>query len=285
VTAKVNDRGSVTRVGSDPTSPAAAFARYFDALTAQLSRSFLVGNSPWLPFRLVPNDVQLAIHSVPLTLLSRDPEELFPSLADSMLNSKNVQILLARFLNPIPKDRAGKSANSVIGLVKPRNVPTMQAPIRVFSLSRTIERAYSSNHYTQCRNCWGFRHVAPNCPSADPVCPLCSLNHFRSNQLCPNPTCPSSGNLKATPSCCSSSPSCRVNGGGEHTAPFRDCPSRPAPPTLTRFASPPKNLRPLPAGDEIDTATDDDNPSIPLPSSVHSNQLSRQRRHAPEGPQ
>ena len=102
VTAKVNDRGSVTLVVSYPTTLVAAFGPYVDALRARLNRSFPVGNSPWLPFRLAPNEVQLAIHSLPLAFLPGDPEELFPSVTDSILNSKNVQILSARFVNPDP---------------------------------------------------------------------------------------------------------------------------------------------------------------------------------------
>jgi len=238
VIAKVNDRGSVTLLVSDPATPVAAFTPYFDALTAQLNPSFPVGDSPWLPFPLAPNEVQLAIPSLPLTFLPGDPEELFPSLADSILNSKNVQIPSARFLNPDPESRAGKSATSVIVSVNPGDVPTMGTSIRPFSRSRTIECGYSSNHYMQCQNGCGFGHVAPRCPLADPVCPLCSLNHLRSNHRCPNPTCPSSGNLKATPSCCSSSLAHCVNCGGEHTALFKDCSSRPAPPALRRSAPP-----------------------------------------------
>jgi len=46
VMTKVNDRGSVTLVVTDPTTPGAAFASYFDALSAQLNKSFPVGESP-----------------------------------------------------------------------------------------------------------------------------------------------------------------------------------------------------------------------------------------------
>ena len=52
----------------------------------QLNRSFPMGNSPWLPFRLAPNEVQLAIHSLPIAFLPVDPEERFPSLANSIYN-------------------------------------------------------------------------------------------------------------------------------------------------------------------------------------------------------
>ena len=98
ITAKVNDRGSVTLLISDTTIPAATFTRYFDALTTHLNHSFTVGDSPWLPFCLTPNKVQLAIHSLPLAFLSEDPEELIPSLAVSIRNLKNIHILSARYL-------------------------------------------------------------------------------------------------------------------------------------------------------------------------------------------
>jgi len=73
VTTKLNDRGSATLLVTDPATPAAAFAPYCDALSSQLNKSFPVGESPWLPFRLAPNEAQLAIHSVPLAFLPEDP--------------------------------------------------------------------------------------------------------------------------------------------------------------------------------------------------------------------
>jgi len=263
VTTKVNDRGSVTLLVTDPATPAAAFAPYFDALSTQLNKSFPVGESPWLPFRLAPNEAQLAIHSLPIAFLPEDPNELFPCLAESILNSKNIRILAARFLNPDARSRENKTATSVIVSVHPGDVPVMGSSIRLFSRSRTVERAYSSNRYTQCKNCWGFGHVAPRCPSIDPVCPICSLNHTRAMHRCPNPTCPGGGNTKATPGCCSSSPPRCANCDGAHTATHRDCDSRPSPPTLRRSTAAETIIPRPPAGDEMDTANDDDDLSPP----------------------
>jgi len=164
VTTKVNDRGSVTLLVTNPATPAAAFAPWVDALSNQLNKSFPVGESPWLPFRLAPNEAQLAIHALPIAFLPEDPEEHFPCLAESILNSKNVRILSARYLNPNAQSREGKSATLVIVSVHPGDVLTIGSSIRLFSRSRNIERAYSSNMYTQCKNCWGFGHVAPRCP-------------------------------------------------------------------------------------------------------------------------
>ena len=161
VTTKVNDRGSVTLLVTDPATPAAAFAPYFDALSSQLNKAFPVGESPWFPFHLTPNEAQLAIHSLPIAFLSDDPEELFPCLAESILNSKDIRILAARYLNANAQSREGKSATSVIVSVHQGDVPAMGTSIRLFSRSRTIECGNSSNRYTQCNNCWGFGHVAP----------------------------------------------------------------------------------------------------------------------------
>jgi len=141
----------------------------------------------------------------------------------------------------------------------------MGPSIRLFSRSRTIERAYSFNRYTQCKNCWGYGHVAPRCPSADPVCPISSLNHTRAMNWCPNPTCPGGGNLKAAPSCCSSSPPRCVNRSGDHTASNSDCETRRSPPPLRRSTAANEVAPPPPAGDEMDTAADDrDGPPPPF---------------------
>jgi len=263
VTTKVNDHRSVTLLVTDPATPAAAFAPYFEALSAQLNKSFPVGESPWLPFRLAPNEAQLAIHSLHIAFLPEDPNELFPCLAESILNSKDICILAARFLNPDSRSREGKAATSVIVTVHPGDVTAMGSSIRVFSRSRTVERAYSSNRYTQCKNCWGFGHVAPRCPSTDPVCPIFSLYHTRAMHRCPNPTCPGDGNLKATPGCCSSSPPRCANCEGAHTATHRDCNSRPSPPTLRRSTAAETIVPPPAVGDGMDTATDEDDLSPP----------------------
>jgi len=95
------------------------------------------------------------------------------------------------------------------------------------------------------------------------MCPICSLNHTRASHRCSNPTCPGSGNLKATPGCCSASPPRCVNCGGPHTATYRECESCPSPPTLTRSAAAETIVLPPPTGDEMDMATDDDDLSLP----------------------
>jgi len=96
----VNDRGSVTLIVVDTSVPAASYAPYFEALTTKLNQSFPVGPNPWLPFRLAPTSVQLAIHSLPVDYMPLQDEDLFNYLSDSILNSKDVTISAARFLNP-----------------------------------------------------------------------------------------------------------------------------------------------------------------------------------------
>ena len=263
VTTNVNDRGSVTLLVSDPATPAAAFSPYFDPLSSQLNKSFPLGQAPRLSFHLAPNEAQLAIHSVPIAFRPEDPDELFPCLAESILNSKNIRILAARFLHPNARSREGKSATSVIVSVHPGDVPVMGSSIRLFSRSRTVERAYSSNSYTQCKNCWGYGHVAPKYPSVDPVCPLCSLNHTRASHRCPNPTCRGGGNTKATPGCCSSSPPRCINCEGAHTPTHRDCVSRPSPPSVRLSSAAEASVLPPPIGDAMDTAADEDDLSPP----------------------
>jgi len=125
VTTKVQEGGSVTLLVTDTTTFAAAFAPYFDTLTTQLKRPFPVGDSPWLRFRLAPNEVQLAIQSLPMAFLPAHPEELFSSLTNSIYNSRNIRILAARFHNPKIQSRAGKTATSVIVSVRSGDVPTM----------------------------------------------------------------------------------------------------------------------------------------------------------------
>jgi len=165
----------------------------------------------------------------------------------------------------------GKPTTSLIVSIYPGDAPTIGSSIRLFPRSRTIERAYSSNRYTQCNNCWGFGHIAPQarCPSTSPVCPICSLNHTRASHHCPNPTCPGGGNLKTTPGCCSSSPAHGTNCGGDHTAIYRDCESRPTPPTVRRSATAAEIVPAPPVGDAMDTAANDQD-ILPTPSHTRS---------------
>jgi len=79
VTTKVNDRGSVTLLVTDTATPTAAFAPYFDALSSQFDKSFPVGESPWLPFCLAPNEAQLTSTCSPLPSSPRTQTNFFPA--------------------------------------------------------------------------------------------------------------------------------------------------------------------------------------------------------------
>jgi len=263
LTTKVNHQGSVTPLVTDRATPAAAFASYFYALSSQLNKSFPVGDSPWLRFRLAPNEAQCAIHSLAIAFRPQDLNERFPGLGESILNSKDIRILAARYLNPNAQSTDSKLATSVIVSVNPGDVPATGSSIRLFSLPRTIERTYSANRYTQCKTCWGNGHVIPTCPSTYSVCPICSLNHTRAMHHCLNRTCPGSGHLKATPGRCSCAPPRCVNCGWSHTVTNRDCESRPSPPTLRRSTAAEPLVPPPSAEDEMDTGADEDNLSPP----------------------
>jgi len=104
----INNRGSVTLIVVDTSVPAASYAPYFEALTTKLNQSFPVGPNPWLPFRLAPTSVQLAIHSLLVDYMPLQDEHLFNYLSDSILNSKDVTIFAAHFLNPNRQSRMEK---------------------------------------------------------------------------------------------------------------------------------------------------------------------------------
>jgi len=228
----VNDRGSVTLIVVDTSVPAASYAPYFEALTTTLNQSFPVGENPWLPFRLAHTSVQLEIHSLPVNL--------FSYLSDSILDSKDVTISAARFLNPNRQSRMEKRAYSVVVNVEPDSVQAMLPSIYLYCNTRTVEKAYSSSLITQCQKCWKYGHVKPLCKAEAPTCPLCFLQHTKAEHRCPNPSCPRGGNLKAIHNCCLASPVTCSNCGEAHSARSRDCPERP----------PPTNARPAPSPQE-----------------------------------
>jgi len=147
----VNDRRSVTLIVVDTSVPAASYPPYFEALRTKLNQSFPVGPNPWLPFRLTPISVQLAIHSLPVDYMPLQDEDLFNYLSDSILNSKDVTISAALFLNPNRESRMEKRAYSVVVNVEPDSVQTMLPSIYLFGNSRTVEKAYSSSPLTQCQ--------------------------------------------------------------------------------------------------------------------------------------
>ena len=226
----INDTGTVTLIVVDTTVQAASYAQYFEAVPTKLNKAFPVTENPWLRFRLAPTSVQLAIHSLPINYMPYQDEGLFNYLSDCILTSKDITISAARFLNLNTQSCMVKHAYSVVVNVEPDAVQTMLSSIYLFGNTRTVERAYSSSAITQCQKCWKFGHVKPLCKAEAPTCPLCSLQHTMAEPSCPNPSCPSGGNLKAILNCCLASPARCSTCGEAHSAGSRDCSERPPSP-------------------------------------------------------
>src|SRR5712664_1919855 len=70
------------------------------------------------------------------------------------------------------------------------------------------------------------------------ICPLCAGSHSKADHRCSNPSCSKGGNLKPVLNCCIASPAHCANCEEDHSARYRDCPARPAPP--------PGRARPVP---------------------------------------
>ena len=269
-TAKVNSNGTVTLLGVDPSTPATDYSPFFSALAARLNKSFPVGSSPWLPIRPAPNENQFATHGLPLRYLPSDPEGLFVYLKSAILNAKGLTITSARFLNPDPDARALKDASSVVVTTTPEEGKKMGSHIFLLSRKREVKVAHSANKTTRCRNCQRYGHTAPVCKYDHPVCPICALHHKKTEQRCPNPTCPKEGNLRPVADCCSAS-HC-ANCGADHPATDPSCPARPRRPQLEPPPAVPAAERPLPEEGEMDTTEDEaevaETPRPPAPPTV-----------------
>ena len=251
----VNDRGSVSLLGTDLHTPTSAYTPYFTPLTTRLNKVFLVGNSPSDLFKPAPNETQLSIHSIPLAFLPSDDNQLFPSLHESIRNARGVSILSARFLIPDQASRSQKTATFVVVSVAPSDAFTLLPSFNLFSRNRRVEQMFSSSKNSQCRKCWKFGHTSHRCSSSLPVCPFCSLTHRKAEHRCPNPSCPKSGNLQPILSCCPSSVVCCPNYQEEHSARSRDCPSCPKATTDTPVVPSPQTQ------DSMDLAEDQAGPS------------------------
>ncbi|KAG0122263.1 hypothetical protein HOY82DRAFT_544412, partial [Tuber indicum] len=189
-TATVNARGALTLLARDLHTPATAYAPYYEALTAKINQAYPIGDNPYLAFRLAPNEVQLAIHNLPLAFLPGEQPEMASELTGSIKNAADVTIFSARFLQPDAEIRATKTTTSVVVTVAPADVAKIGKRIYLYSRSREVSLAHSRSNSTQCRLCWQFGHPMPMCKQDQPTCPLCSCSHARSAHRCLNPTCP-----------------------------------------------------------------------------------------------
>jgi len=259
-TCTVNDKGSVSLVGTDLHTPASAYTPYCAPLTSRLNKAFPIRNSPWDIFKPTPNKTQLLIHSVPLAFLPSEDDQLFPSLHESIRNARGVSILSPRYLNPDWEVRGQKNATSVVVTVAPPDAYAILPSINLFSRNRRVEQMSSSSKNSHCKKCWKFGHIPTCCPSSLPVCHFCWLAHTKAEHRCPNPSCPKGRNLQPVLACGPSSVACCPNCQEEHCAHSRDCPSRPrttpdTPKVLSRQTQ-----------DGIDLAEDLAGPSTILPS-------------------
>jgi len=182
-------------------------------------------------------------------------ENLFSNLSNPILNSKDVSISAARFLNPNSQSSMEKRAYSVVVNIERDFVQTMLPSLYLFGNSRTVEKAYSSSPLLQCPKCWKYGYVKPLCKAESPTCPLCSLQHTKAKHRCPNPSSPRGGNLKAILGCCLASPARYSNCREAHLARSRDCPERPPPPA-PRAAPAIEDYQAVLDPDEIDVDTD-----------------------------
>jgi len=131
-TCTVNDKGSVSLLGTNYHTPASAYTSYFAPLTTRLNKPFPVGNSPWDLFRPAPNVIQLLIHSILLNVLPSYDDQLFPSLHRSIQNARGVSILTARYLHPDPECREQKRATSVVVSVAPADASALLPSLNLF---------------------------------------------------------------------------------------------------------------------------------------------------------
>ena len=263
VSVKVNSHGAVTVIVSDVETPAVAYVPFFDALTSRLNKSFPVGSSPWLPFRLAPNEAHLAIHSLPISYLPDNPEMLFNSIVSFVRNAKGVNILFARYLNPDPASREGKFATSVAITIRPQDLVMMGSSVCLFSNPRHVTPIVPTNRFPQCDNCWQFSHVAVRSTQPHPTSPFCSLHYTKAAHRCLNLVCPKGGNLRPVLSCCDISAAKCPTCGEPQLAMYRDCSARPVP----SAPPPPPPPQPSPAPEE-EMNTAEDSSSCFAPSQI-----------------
>jgi len=179
LTASVNRNGAVT-LTANPYTRLLLTPPFFDAMIKKLNQSVWDGDNLFQVFREAPTSVELLIHNLPLSIVPREPTDLFPSLLESISNAIDVPIFGARFLQSDPVKRAEKRTTLVGVAVDPLHVSLFGESIRLFSPARTVAPAYSAFKSTQYRKCWRFGHSAPLCKEEAQACPICTLLHHRS---------------------------------------------------------------------------------------------------------
>jgi len=272
--AKVNNRGAVSLTGTDSNTPAESYTPYFDALTRCLNQSFPIVDNPWLPFTKAPTTVQLAIHSIATHILPDDYDQPFNFIKKSIENAREVTISAAWYLNQSRPVRLTKQATSVVGSIKPDDVPILLPAFFLFSKRLKVEKTTEPNRYTHCTNCYRCGHAHARCTQKHPTWPYCALHHTHSAHRCHNPTCPKGGDSRAIPDCCPTSPPHYPNCGEDHDAFSKECRARPIPPPQPE-ATPPSDeeLSDLSADSEEAMDVGDDGQQAPSTAKAHPTQI------------
>jgi len=121
LTASGNRNRAVTPT-ANPYSPSSAYSPFCNAITKKLNQSFPVGDNRFQVLREAPTSVELLIHNLPLSILPDEPTALFQSLLESISNTIDVPIFLARFLQLDLAKRALKRTTLVVVALDPLDV-------------------------------------------------------------------------------------------------------------------------------------------------------------------
>jgi len=135
---KVNDCGAIFLIRTDPNRQASSYSPYFDAISRCLNQFYPIGASPWQSFTMAPTTMQLAIHYVPVHVLSDKDKDLLVYLKESIYDSKEGTISGARYPNQDGYSRLSQETTSVVVSVDPNDVRTLlPAPFIVSKSSRS----------------------------------------------------------------------------------------------------------------------------------------------------
>jgi len=158
--AVVNERGSVNPIVAAISALAASYTLYLEVLTTMLKQSFPRGGNLWLPFKLTPTSVLLAIHSLPVTCIPHQDKNIFTYLSDSFLKPKGLSISSA-WCNTDHTLCLAKRIYSVFVNVEPHSTQVILPSIYLYGSSCTVKRAYTFSLLSQCQKCRKSGHMKP----------------------------------------------------------------------------------------------------------------------------
>ena len=230
-TATVNKVGTVSLTANEFTS-AEVYVPYFDKLTAFLNDELaLSSDGPLETFQLAPSGVDVAIHAIPLSLLSEvleDDQALTQMFTDALSFSANVTPLQVRLLTPDAQKREGKTATTVVVTLSPDHARSLGSTVRLFSRARRVQILRTATATTHCTKCFGLGHHQTVCKQKHDTCPLCAKDHTHKAHKCfrKNEECPRGGHLRAVTGCCDVTPLLCINCKGAHAAFDPTCPKK-----------------------------------------------------------